>query len=52
MELNVYTDRKIGARRPDIIVMDKRKKKAKLIGISVTTDHRVTEKEMEKNDKY
>ena len=33
---NVYTDRKIEARRLHIIVIDKRKKKAKLIDISVT----------------
>ena len=36
---NAYTDRKIEARRSDVIVTDKRDKKAKLINLSVTTDH-------------
>ena len=41
-DFNVYTDRKIEARKPDIIVIDnykgKKNKKAKLINISVPTD--------------
>ena len=45
------TDRKIEARRTYIIVIGKRKRKAKLINISVPTDHRIDEEEMEKIDK-
>ena len=54
---NLYTDRKIEARRPDVIhlyilsvVTGKRDKKAKLINLSVPTDHGVDGKEMEKSD--
>lgn len=49
---NVYADRKIKGRRPNIIVIDERKKKVKVIDIKVPTDHWVDEKEMEKIDKY
>ena len=51
-DFNVYTDRKITARRPDIIVINKTEKKVQLIDIAVPADHRVNEKEKEKIDKY
>ena len=51
-DFNVYADRKIKGKRPNIIVIDEMKKKVKLIDISAPTDHWIDEKEMEKIDKY
>ena len=51
-DFNVYTDRKITARRPDIVMIDKTRKKVKLIDVSIPADRRIEEKEKEKIEKY
>ena len=51
-DFNVYTDRKITARRPDIVMIDKTRKTAKLIDVSIPADRRIDEKEKEKIEKY
>ena len=51
-DFNIYTDKKITARRPDIVVIDRINKIVQIIDISVPADHRVEEKENEKVNKY
>ena len=51
-DINVQCDNVIQARRPDIIVIDKKKKEALIIDVAVPADTRVVEKEIEKIEKY
>ena len=51
-DFNIHTDRVIEARRPDIVVVDKRNSEAVIIDIAVPGDLRVKDKEMEKILKY
>ena len=51
-DFNIYTDQKIEARRPDIVVIDLKEKIVKLIDIAVPKDCRIDDKEAEKIDKY
>ena len=48
----IQCDRLIQARRPDIFVVDKKKKEVKLIDIAIPGDSRLKDKEQEKNEKY
>ena len=50
--INVQCDNVIEARRPDVIVIDKKERKGIIIDIAVPTDVRVGEKEKEKVEKY
>ena len=51
-DINVQCDNAIEARRPDIILIDKREQKGIIIDIAVPADVRVGEKEREKVEKY
>ena len=51
-DINVQCDNVIEARRPDIILIDKKEQKGIIIDIAVATDVRVGEKEREKVEKY
>lgn len=51
-DVNIYTDRVIQARRPDIVVVDKAARRVTLIDIAVPADKNVVEKEKEKITKY
>ena len=42
----------ISARRPDLIVINKKKRTCKIVDFAVLTDHRIKLKEREKKDKY
>ena len=46
------TDHRIPARRPDIVVLDKKTKMAHIIDVAVPTDSNIKEKELEKIQKY
>ena len=46
------TDHLISARRPDLIIIDKKKRIYKIIDFAVPADHRIKLKEYEKKDKY
>ena len=50
--MNIQWDHVIGARRPDIVMIDKKERRCTIIGIVVRTDGRVHEKEREKVEKY
>jgi hypothetical protein len=51
-DVNIYTDKLIHARRPDIVVVDKSAKKVTLIDMAVPADKNILEKEKEKVAKY
>ena len=53
-DFNIQTDHLIPARRPDLIIINKKKKKkiCKIVDFAVPADHRIILKESEKKDKY
>ena len=49
----VQTDHLISARRPDLIIINKKKKRiCKIVDFAVPADHRIKLKECEKKNKY
>ena len=48
----VQCDRVIQARRPDIIVVDKKQKEVRIIGIAIPSDSRIKDREQEKMVKH
>ena len=51
-DFNIQTDHLIPARRPNLIVINKRKRICKIVDLAVPVDHRINLKESEKKDKY
>ena len=52
-DFNLQTDHLIPARRPDLIIISKKKKRiCKIVDLAVSADHRINLKESEKKDKY
>ena len=51
-DINIQCDNLIEARRPDLIVIDKKEEKGIIIDIAVSADVRVEKKEKEKVEKY
>ena len=52
-DFDIHTDHLISARRPDLIIINKKKKKiCKIVDFAVPADHRIILKECEKKDKY
>ena len=52
-DFNIQTDHLIAARRPDLIIINKKKKRTcKIVDFAVLADHRIKLKECEKRDKY
>ena len=53
-DFNIKTVHLIVVRRPDLIIINKKKKKriCKIVGFAVPADHRINLKECEKKDKY
>ena len=50
---DIHTDHLISARRPDLIITNKKKKRTyKIVDLAVPPDHRIKLKECEKKDKY
>ena len=50
-DFNIQTDHLIWARRPDLIIINKKKKK-RIVDFAVPADHRINLKESKKIDKY
>ena len=48
----IQCDQMVEHRKPDIVIIDKRKKDVKIIDIAIPVDSRVKEKECEKIEKY
>ena len=52
-DFNIQTDHLIPARKPDLIIINKKKKRiCKIVDFAVPADHRINLKESEKKDKY
>ena len=52
-DFDIHTDHLTSARRPDLIIINKKKKKTcKIVDFAVPADHRIKLKECEKQDKY
>ena len=51
-DFNIQTDHLIPARRPDLIIINKRKRIFKIVDFAVPADHRINLKESEIKDKY
>ena len=49
---DIETDHLISARRPDLIIINKKKRTCKFIDFAVPADNRIKLKEYEKKDKY
>ena len=50
-DFNIQTDHLIPARRPDLIIINKRKRICKIIDFAIPADPRIKLKECEKKDK-
>ena len=51
-DFNIQTDHLIPDRRPDLIMINKRKRTCKIVDFAVLADHRIKLKQCEKKDKY
>ena len=51
-DINIQCDNVIGARRPDLILVDKKAKSCVIIDVAIPGDCRIREKEIEKIEKY
>ena len=51
-DFSIQTDHVIEARRPDLVVVDKKERSCKIIDFAVPGDSRIEEKEKDKIEKY
>ena len=51
-DFDVHTDHLISARRPDVIIINNKKRICKIVDFAVPADRRIKLKECEKKDKY
>ena len=51
MGLDIHTDHLISARRPDLIIFNKKKRTCKIVDFAVPADHKIKLKECEKKNK-
>ena len=51
-DFNIQTDHLIPARRPDLIIINKKKRICKIVDFAVPANDRIKLKECEKKDKY
>ena len=51
-DFDIHTDHLISARRPDLIIINKKKRTCKIVDFAVLADHRIKLKEFDKKVKY
>ena len=51
-DFDIQTDHQIPARRPDLIIINKKKRICKIVDFAVPADHRINLKKCAKEDKY
>ena len=51
-DFNIQTDHLIPPRRPDLIIINQKKRICKIVDFAVPADHRINLNESEKKDKY
>ena len=49
---DIQTDHRISTRKPDLIIINRKKSISKIVDFAVPADHRKTEKKCKKKDKY
>ena len=52
LDFDIHTNYLISARRPDLIIINQKKRICKIADFTVPADHRIKLKECEKKDKY
>ena len=51
-DFDIHTDHLISARRPDLIIINKKERTCKIVDFAVPADHRIKLKECKKRNKY
>ena len=51
-DFDIHTDHLISARRPNLIIINKKKRICKIVDFAVSATHKIKLKEFEKRDKY
>ena len=51
-KFDIQTDHLISAKRPDLIIINKKKRICKIVDIAVPAEYRIKLEECEKKDKY
>ncbi len=51
-DFDIHTDHRISARRPDLVIINKKKRPCKIVDFAISADHRIKLKEYEKKDNY
>ena len=51
-DFNIQKDHLISARRPDLLIINKKKRTCKIVDFAVPANHRINLIECEKKDKY
>ena len=51
-DFDIHTDHLISSRRPDLIIINKKRRTCKIVDFDVPAGHRIKLKECEKKDKY
>ena len=51
-DFDIQTDHLISARRPDLIIINTKKRNCKILDFAVPANHRIKLKECKKKDKY
>ena len=51
-DFDIQTDHLFSARRPALIIINKKKRNCKIVDFAVSADHRIKLKEFEKKDRY
>ena len=51
-DFDIHTDQLISVRRPDLIIVNKKKRTCKIVDFAVPAEHRIKLKECEKKDRY
>ena len=51
-DFDIQTDHRISTRRPNLIIINKKKRNCKIVDFAVPADHRIKLKECEKKNKY
>ena len=51
-DFGIHTDHLISARRPGLVIINKKKRTCKVVDFAVPADHKIKLKECEKRDKY
>ena len=51
-DFDIHTDHLISTRKPDLVIINKKKRICKILNFAVPADYRIKLKECEKKDKY